>query len=54
MGEVVRGGGLMRGLGPGTDHVTSGPISGLEKNAPYGADTQTSGNGDSMTAYGRH
>ena len=27
---------------PGTDHVTSGPIKGLEKTATDGTDTQTS------------
>ena len=32
-----------------TDHVTSGPMRGPEKNAPDGADKQTNGHGDSMT-----
>ena len=46
---------------PGADHVTSGPMRGLEKTAPDGADTHTSagpiaigstltsGHGNSMT-----
>ena len=34
---------------PGTDHVTSGPRRGLEKNVPDGAHTQTDRHGDSMT-----
>ena len=38
---------------PGPDHLTSGPMRGLKKTAPSGANTQTdghtSGHGDSMT-----
>ena len=38
---------------PGTDHVTSGPMRGLEKSAPDGAEPQnhrtTDGYGGSMT-----
>ena len=34
---------------PGTDHVISGPMRGLEKNCTDGADRHTHGHGHSMT-----
>ena len=43
----------MTNEGPGTDHVMSGPMRGLKKTAPDGADRQTDkekhGHGNSMT-----
>ena len=50
--EIFKPGGRINER-PGTDHVVSGPMRGLKKTAPDGADTHIHGHANTMTESAR-